>query len=546
MFNVFAFTIEKKLILITVTVLLSIVTVTGIGIYGVNSHSNTIGVLFNKNMNNSNQIGFIMKESEEILLYLSLSYCNEQLNNSVNKSKNWTENKNLVMDKIRFLRREVIMSILDSDISLEEKEIIENLDSVFNAISHESFYSGYEREENYAELLEQLDKELTKVSESALQFLIIQTKSSQALYDNSLSFNHRYKILSLLLCALSIVILTWFLVRISLRFNKSKKAFNALSSSIENRDLTETLFVGGTDELYTISSSVNTIADTFRHVISTGLGSNKELCDVAERCLETGNQTLTTVDKQKLEIDSILAGMNSFQNHIDRIHTSTSSAMASANKAESFSSEGQKMVEDNQTKMEQLSSQMERATDSINSLGNQITNISQIVDVIQGISEQTNLLALNAAIEAARAGEHGRGFAVVASEVRNLANRTQDATEEILTRISQLQSESDIAMNMIEKGVCYLKETVAHSDLVEESLRKIVESVQEISAENQYISTSVSEQREKTCLIRENIAMLNSLSDQTIEQGNFMAKSNQEMYQLSLNNLDSLQAFKLG
>jgi methyl-accepting chemotaxis protein len=91
----------------------------------------------------------------------------------------------------------------------------------------------------------------------------------------------------------------------------------------------------------------------------------------------------------------------------------------------------------------------EQATMSVNDantlmerLDSRLSEIDQVVDFIAGVAEQTNLLALNATIEAARAGEVGRGFAVVAGEVKELANETDRATENIRGSVRALQHEA--------------------------------------------------------------------------------------------------------
>ncbi len=134
--------------------------------------------------------------------------------------------------------------------------------------------------------------------------------------------------------------------------------------------------------------------------------------------------------------------------------------------------------------MRDLSRHMQTAGDGIEALNEQSQVIGSIVKTISGIAEQTNLLALNAAIEAARAGEQGRGFAVVADEVRQLASRTSQATEEIVSVVRQNQ---DMARNAValmtdgklqaEQGLALAAEAGTVIVEIQDGAQKVVNAV---------------------------------------------------------------------
>ena len=146
----------------------------------------------------------------------------------------------------------------------------------------------------------------------------------------------------------------------------------------------------------------------------------------------------------------------------------------------------------------QAVSEAETTNAQVEGLAKAAQRIGDVVKLISDIAGQTNLLALNATIEAARAGEAGKGFAVVASEVKNLANQTAKATEEIVAQITAIQSETKGAVEAIQRignTIGTINEiSTAIASAVEEqgaATREIARNVQEASAGTSEVSSNI-------------------------------------------------------
>jgi methyl-accepting chemotaxis protein len=122
-----------------------------------------------------------------------------------------------------------------------------------------------------------------------------------------------------------------------------------------------------------------------------------------------------------------------------------------------------------------------------------------VIKLITSIAEQTNLLALNATIEAARAGDAGKGFAVVASEVKDLAQETARATEDIGARVNAIQQDTGGAVEVISR----ISEVIAK---INDYQTTIASAVEEQTATTAEMSRSIGEVASGSSRIAANIA----------------------------------------
>jgi methyl-accepting chemotaxis protein len=197
----------------------------------------------------------------------------------------------------------------------------------------------------------------------------------------------------------------------------------------------------------------------------------------AEEMQVTAQQMSATADETSRQSASVATSSNQATANVETVAATADQLSAS------IAEIGRQVVQSAKITQNAVS-EADATNDTVRGLAEAASRIGEVVTLINDIAGQTNLLALNATIEAARAGEAGKGFAVVAQEVKNLANQTAKATEEISQQISAVQEETNDAAGAIER------------------IRDIIGEVNDIATT---ISSAVEEQDASTLEIARNV-----------------------------------------
>ncbi|GAA0522785.1 methyl-accepting chemotaxis protein [Paractinoplanes deccanensis] len=308
---------------------------------------------------------------------------------------------------------------------------------------------------------------------------------------------------------------TWVIVAIAVGLLLALLLAYVISSSIKRQvtsvrgalralaanDLTQPATVYGRDEIGDMAIAVNEARDGLRHTLdeitatasvlaTAGADLSAATQEISAHALEAAAQAdvvASAAGQVSANVSTVAAGSQEMGASIREISQNANDAVQVAAQAVGVA---------------------EVTNRTVSKLGESSAEIGNVVKTITAIAEQTNLLALNATIEAARAGETGKGFAVVAGEVKDLAQETAKATEDISRRVEAIQADTSSAVDAIAE----ISRIIAR---INEYQVTIASAVEEQTATTGEMTRSVGDASGGTTDIATNIAGVASAAQST-------------------------------
>ena len=256
-------------------------------------------------------------------------------------------------------------------------------------------------------------------------------------------------------------------------------------------DLTRTTGLVTKDEPGRMGRSLDAAMSRLRSTVSTIEASAAALAGASERMSDTATHIAASAEQTSAQAQAVSAAAEEVSRSVDTVSAGSEEMGASIREISQNAAEAARVAAEAVNVTAATSATMGK-------LGESSAEIGNVIKTITAIAEQTNLLALNATIEAARAGDAGKGFAVVASEVKDLAQETARATEDISKRVEAIQADTSGAVAAIEEISTVIER-------ISEFQTTIASAVEEQTATTAEMNRSVAEAAGGTSEIAQNI-----------------------------------------
>ncbi|MCU1693746.1 MAG: mcp3 [Frankiales bacterium] len=343
---------------------------------------------------------------------------------------------------------------------------------------------------------------------------------------------HRLRTTILVVALLSLLIAAGIALAVARRLVRPIDALRRRLVEISegDGDLTQRVDDTADDEIGALGRAFNAfvqkVATTVREITST----SGELASSAASLKGVSSRLSSGTDATSAGTARLASASRQVDASVQTVATATEEMGATAREIASSASEASRTA----------ATSVEAAADAsatLASLAASSAQIGDVVRVITSIAEQTNLLALNATIEAARAGEAGKGFAVVAGEVKDLAQETARATEDITRRVQAVQSDTD-------RASAALGRITSSIGRVDEAQTTIATAVEEQAATVQSMAETITQAADGSSAITSGIAEVDALAGQTSQAAGETDRAADELARLATRMSDLVGDFR--
>ncbi|WP_148717303.1 methyl-accepting chemotaxis protein [Chitinolyticbacter meiyuanensis] len=293
------------------------------------------------------------------------------------------------------------------------------------------------------------------------------------------------------------------------------QAMEELSSG--EGDLTRRLDVTARDEIGRTSEAFNRFVGNLQTMFREVRKQSDQIAAASVQLRQGAGRVAEASHQQAEAATATAASVQQVTVSIQHIADSTDDFRDTARSAGRDTAAGQGQVEQVAREIAEIDAAMQALTATMDQLGEQSSRVNHIVQAIRAIADQTNLLALNAAIEAARAGEQGRGFAVVADEVRQLAERTGQATVEIGGIVGEIQREITTATDGMHGARGQIQQGVAASRDAAQALSGIRDRADNLVENVGHIAEATREQAAASTDIAHHVERISGMAQQNDE-----------------------------